>query len=166
MYTLDHIDLMLLDELQQDSKQSIKKLAEKVNLSITPVHERIKKLESLGVIEKYVAVINGKEIGKKLVAYCQVKLLRHQGELFEEFENYIKTLDEVLEASYMAGAYDFLLKLVLNDMDEYQNFVVNKISKLEIIANIQSSFVIQEIKNTSMIKCLRGEAESVITINK
>lgn len=158
-HTLDHIDLMLLDELQQDSKQSIKKLAEKVNLSITPVHERVKKLESLGIIENYVAVVNPKQLGKKLVAYCQVKLLRHQGELFEEFERYISTLDEVLEASYMAGGYDFLLKLVLNDMEEYQRFVVHKISKLEIISNIQSSFVIKEIKNTSMIKCLREEAE-------
>lgn len=164
MYTLDQIDLMILDELQQDGKQSIKKLAEKVNLSITPVHERIKKLEQLGVIENYVATVNPKLLGKKLVAYCQVKLLRHQGELFEEFERYIRTLDEVLEASYMAGAYDFLLKLVLNDMEEYQNFVVHKISKLEIISNIQSSFVIQEIKNTSMIKCLRSEAELTIQI--
>lgn len=159
MQTLDHIDFMLLDELQQDGKQSIKKLAEKVGLSITPVHERIKKMESSGIIENYVAVVNPKQLGKKLVAYCQVKLLRHHGELFEEFEKYISTLDEVLEASYMAGGYDFLLKLVLNDMEEYQKFVVHKISKLEIIANIQSSFVIKEIKNTSMIKCLRDEAE-------
>ncbi|CEN37051.1 Lrp/AsnC family transcriptional regulator [Capnocytophaga cynodegmi] len=159
MQMLDHIDFMLLDELQQDGKQSIKKLAEKVGLSITPVHERIKKMETSGVIENYVAVVNPKQLGKKLVAYCQVKLLRHQGELFEEFERYISTLDEVLEASYMAGGYDFLLKLVLNDMEEYQRFVVHKISKLEIIANIQSSFVIKEIKNTSMIKCLRDEAE-------
>ena len=155
MYVLDQTDLQLLDELQQDSEQSIKQFAEKVKLSITPVPERVKKLEQMGVIQKYVAVVNPKALGKKLVAYCQVKLLRHNGELFEEFENYISTLDEVLEASYMAGAYDFLLKLVLNDMEEYQTFVVHKISKLEIIANIQSSFVIQEIKNTSMIRCLR-----------
>ena len=155
MYVLDQTDLQLLDELQQDSEQSIKQLAEKVKLSITPVHERVKKLEQMGIIQKYVAVVNPKALGKKLVAYCQVKLLRHNGELFEEFENYISTLDEVLEASYMAGAYDFLLKLVLNDMEEYQTFVVHTISKLEIIANIQSSFVIQEIKNTSMIRCLR-----------
>ena len=65
----------------------------------------------------------------------------------------------MLEASYMAGGYDFLLKVMLNDMEDYQRFVVHKISKLEIISNIQSSFVIQEIKNTSMIKCLREEAE-------
>ena len=89
MYVLDQTDLQLLDELQQDSEQSIKQLAEKVKLSITPVHERVKKLEQMGIIQKYVAVVNPKALGKKLVAYCQVKLLRHNGELFEEFENYI-----------------------------------------------------------------------------
>ncbi|PJI84220.1 Leucine-responsive regulatory protein [Capnocytophaga canimorsus] len=157
--TLDHIDLMILDELQKDGKQSIKKLAEKVNLSITPVHERIKKLETSGVIENYVAVLNAKRLGKKLIAYCQVKLIRHQEDLFEQFESYVSQLDEVLEASYMAGGYDFLLKLILDDMEDYQNFVVHKISKLDIISNIQSAFVIQTIKNTSMIKCLRDEYE-------
>ena len=159
MYSLDRIDLLILEELQKDSKQPVKNLAEKVGLSITPIHERVKRMESLGIIQNYVAVVDPKALGKKLVAYCQVKLLRHNGELFEEFEKYISTLDEVLEASYMAGAYDFLLKLVLNDMEVYQNFVVHKISILEIISNIQSSFVIQEIKNTSMIKCLSEESE-------
>lgn len=152
MTMLDTVDLILLNELQQDSKQSIKKLAEKVNLSITPVHERIKKMESTGIIENYVAVVNAAAIGKKLVAYCQVKLISHQEKLFTEFEEYIRGLDEVLEASYMAGGYDFLLKLILTDMQEYQNFVVHKISKLNIISKIESAFVIQSIKNTSIIK--------------
>lgn len=151
---LDNIDLILLNELQTDSKQSIKQLAEKVGLSITPVHERIKKLEHANVIKNYVAVVNPNALGKQLVAYCQVKLIRHQGELFEQFERYISELDEVLEASYMAGSYDFLLKLILADMQDYQNFVVHKISKLDIISNVQSAFVIQNIKQTSMIKSL------------
>ena len=146
MITFDQIDLILLDELQRDSKQSVKELARKVNLSITPVHERIKKL-----------VVNPDALGKNLIAYCQVKLIRHQENLFEEFENYVKSLEEVQEASYMAGSYDFLLKLILRDMKDYQNFVVHKISKLDIISNIQSAFVIQNIKNTSMIKCIIDE---------
>lgn len=155
--TLDNVDLVLLHELQRDAKQSVKKLAEKVNLSITPVHERIKKLESANIIQKYVAVVNSNAIGKQLIAYCQVRLIRHQKDLFIEFENYIKTLDEVLEASYMAGGYDFLLKLVLSDMQDYQNFVVNKISKLAIISDVQSAFVIQNIKTSSIIKVLKDK---------
>ena len=78
MITFDQIDLILLDELQRDSKQSVKELARKVNLSITPVHERIKKLEALNVIQNYVAVVNPDALGKNLIAYCQVKLIRHQ----------------------------------------------------------------------------------------
>ena len=150
MITFDQIDLILLDELQRDSKQSVKELAKKVNLSITPVHERIKKLEALNVIQNYVAVVNPDALGKTLVAYCQETL-------FEEFEQYVRSLDEVQEAYYMAGPYDFLLKLILRDMKDYQNFVVHKISKLDIISNIQSAFTIQSIKNTSMIKCMLDE---------
>lgn len=157
MISFDQIDLILLDELQRDSKQSVKELAKKVNLSITPVHERIKKLEALNVIQNYVAVVNPDALGKTLVAYCQVKLVRHQETLFEEFEQYVRNLDEVQEAYYMAGPYDFLLKLILKDMKDYQNFVVHKISKLDIISNIQSAFTIQSIKNTSMIKCILDE---------
>lgn len=116
-------------------------------------------MENTGVIQKYVAVADPKALGKRLIAYCQVKLLRHSGELFEEFEKYISGLDEVLEASYMAGGYDFLLKVILNDMEDYQKFVVQKLSKMEIISNIQSSFVIQQIKNTSLIKSINEETE-------
>ena len=101
--------------------------------------------------------MNPDALGKTLVAYCQVKLIRHQETLFEEFEQYVRSLDEVQEAYYMAGPYDFLLKLILRDMKDYQNFVVHKISKLDIISNIQSAFTIQSIKNTSMIKCILDE---------
>ncbi|MBW3518139.1 Lrp/AsnC family transcriptional regulator [Flavobacterium sp. NKUCC04_CG] len=154
MTLLDPIDKKLLFELQIDSKQSIKQLAEKVNLSVTPVHERIKKLESSGIIKNYAAVIDPKLLGKKLLVYCQVTLVKHQGKLFEEFEEYVANLEEVLEASYIAGSYDFLLKLLLDDMDAYQNFVVHKISQLEIISQIKSSFVIRTIKNTAIVNCL------------
>ena len=151
---LDQTDRKLLFELQKDAKQSIKQLAEKVNLSITPVHERIKKLESAGVIKNYAAVIDTKALGKKLLVYCEVTLVRHQESLFEEFEEYVLGLDEVIEASYIAGTYDFLLKLLLEDMEDYQNFVIHKIPKLQIISNIKSAFVIRSIKETSIINCL------------
>lgn len=152
MITLDKVDLMLLNELQKDSKQSIKTLAEKVNLSITPVHERIKKMEACNIIQNYVAVVNANALGKKLIVYCQVKLISHQEKHFKQFEEYVSNIDEVLEASYMAGGYDFLLKIILSDMEEYQNFIIRKMAKLDIISYIQSAFVIQNIKNTSVIK--------------
>ncbi|MFD0964578.1 Lrp/AsnC family transcriptional regulator [Pseudofulvibacter geojedonensis] len=146
MNKLDIVDFKIINELQLDCKQSIKQLAQKVNLSVSPVHERIKRIENNGVIDKYVAIIKPELLGLKMVVYCQVKLIKHQEELFDEFEKYIVSLDEVLEASYIAGSFDFLIKVVLKDMDEYQYFVKHKISKLKIISNIQSSFVMSYIK--------------------
>lgn len=151
MYQLDSIDLKLIDELQEDSKQSIKQLASKVNLSITPTHERIKKIEANGIIEKYVAIVNPEALGKTLVVYCQVTLVKHQEVFFKQFEEYVAEIPEIVEVSYIAGAYDFLLKLILKDMTDYQNFVTKKISQLEIISNLQSSFIIKQSKNTTKI---------------
>ncbi|CAM1343397.1 Lrp/AsnC family transcriptional regulator [Tenacibaculum amylolyticum] len=151
MNSFDTIDLQLLDELQKDSKQSIKQLAHKVNLSITPTHERIKRMEANGVIDKYVAIVNPTSLGKNLIVYCQVTLVKHQETYFKEFEEYVANIDEIVEVSYIAGTYDFLLKLILKDMNDYQNFVIKNISQLEIISNIQSSFVIKQTKNTIKI---------------
>lgn len=151
MYKLDSTDLKLVDELQEDCKQSIKQLANKVNLSITPTHERIKKIEASGIIEKYVAIVNPEALGKTLIVYCQITLVKHQDVFFEEFEEYVADIPEIVEVSYVAGAYDFLLKLILKDMADYQNFVINKISQLKIISNIQSSFIIKQSKNSTKI---------------
>lgn len=152
MHQLDKVDLQLIEELQKDSKQSIKQLANKINLSITPTHERIKRIESKGIIDRYVAIVKPESLGKTLIAYCQVTLVKHQEIFFKEFEEYVAGIDEIMEVSYIAGDYDFLLKILLKDMSEYQNFVVKKISQLEIISNIKSSFIIKQTKNTTMIK--------------
>ncbi|WP_417800472.1 Lrp/AsnC family transcriptional regulator [Tenacibaculum sp.] len=152
MNQLDNVDKKLLEELQKDCKQSIKQLANKVNLSITPTHERIKKMELNGIIDKYVALLNLETIDKSLIVYCQVTLVKHQETAFKEFEEYMFKIDEIVEVSYIAGVYDFLLKVVLKDMNEYQDFVLKKLSQLEVISNIQSSFVMKQVKNTTKIK--------------
>lgn len=151
MHQLDKIDIKLLNELQNDCKQSVKQLADKINLTVTPTHERIKKLEASGIINKYVALLNPEAIDKNLIAYCQVTLVKHQENSFKEFEKYVDEIVEIVEVSYIAGAYDFLLKIILKDMNEYQNFVMKKISQLEIISNIQSSFIIKQVKSTTKI---------------
>ncbi|QDO95433.1 Lrp/AsnC family transcriptional regulator [Formosa sediminum] len=147
MIKLDAIDFKLIEALQKDSKQSIKQLAEGVNLSITPVHERIKKLESSGVIHGYTAIIDYSKLGKTLIVYCQVTLTTHQDEPFRKFEAYVNTLEDVIEANYIAGTYDVLLKILLNDMNEYQEFILKRFSKMTIVSHIQSSFVIKNIKD-------------------
>ena len=108
-------------------------------------------METNGVIDKYIAVVNPKSLGKNLVVYCQVTLVKHQETFFNEFEEYVADINEIVEVSYIAGAYDFLLKLILKDMNDYQNFVIKKISQLEIISSIQSSFVMKQTKNTIKI---------------
>lgn len=151
MHQLDSIDLQLINELQTDGKQSIKQLSQKVNLSITPTHERIKKIEANGYIKKYVAIVDAEQVDKSLLVYCQLTLLKHQESTFNEFEKYIHSLDEIMEVSYIAGGYDFLLKIIVKDIKEYQYFVLKKLSQLKIISNIQSSFVIRQIKNETKI---------------
>ncbi|CAM1333613.1 Lrp/AsnC family transcriptional regulator [Tenacibaculum aestuariivivum] len=151
MQHLDAIDLQLINELQTDGKQSIKQLSQKVNLSITPTHERIKKIESRGIIKKYVAIVDAELINRSLIVYCQITLLKHQESDFKEFEKYINSLDEVMDVSYIAGGYDFLLKVIVRDIQEYESFILKKMTQLKIISNIQSSFVIRQIKNETKI---------------
>ncbi|WP_299105051.1 Lrp/AsnC family transcriptional regulator [uncultured Tenacibaculum sp.] len=151
MQTLDSIDHILIKELQKDCKQSIKQLANKVSLSITPTHERIKKIESSGIIKKYVGLVDSSIVGKNLIVYCQVTLVKHQEKYFKQFEKYVAEIDEIMEVSYIAGDYDFLLKILLRDMVEYQEFVVKKISQLDIISNLKSSFIIKQVKSTTEI---------------
>ena len=151
MQKLDAIDLILINELQKDGKQSIKQLSQKINLSITPTHERIKRIEASGIIKKYVAIVDLELVDKNLIVYCQVTLIKHQELHFKEFEKYINSLDEVMEASYIAGSYDFLLKIIVKDIKEYENFILHRMSQLKIISNIQSSFVIRQLKNETKI---------------
>jgi Lrp/AsnC family leucine-responsive transcriptional regulator len=152
MPQLDAIDIRLINELQRDAKQSIKQLAEKVNLSITPVQQRIKKIEQSKLIKGYVGIINPLLVDKKLTVYCQVTLVKHQEAYFKDFEQFINSHDEIMEMSYITGKHDFLLKILLRDMLEYQEFVLHKMAQLKIVSNIQSSFVIKQVKNETKIK--------------
>nr|WP_260393585.1 Lrp/AsnC family transcriptional regulator [Ornithobacterium rhinotracheale] len=144
---IDNIDKRILKELLINSKQSIKDLAQKVELSVTPVHERIKKLESTGIIKGYSANLDIKKIGFNLVVYMNITLIRHQEELDSEIANYINGLDEVVEAYFVSGDFDLMVKAVLRDMTHYQEFVLHKMSKIDIISNVRSYFVIKDIKD-------------------
>ncbi len=152
MIPIDKTDKLLLKELVINGKQSMKELSAKVNLSPTPVYDRVKKLENEGVIEKYAAVINPEKLGFELIVYMQIKLIRHQEELFKQFSEHIMQFEEVAEAVMVSGEYDALLKLLLKDMNEYNEFVLKKISKIDIISHVISSFVISSVSgNTHVI---------------
>jgi len=148
---LDKTDKKLLDLLQQDAKMTTKQLAHHLGLSLTPVFERMKRLERNGVIEKYVAIINKEKVGKELIAFCNVSLKHHSHDVIREFEAEIVKFPEVLECHHIAGMYDYMLKIITRNMDTYHNFIYNKLASIENIGNVRSSFVMREIKTGTHI---------------
>ncbi|WMX16373.1 Lrp/AsnC family transcriptional regulator [Aureispira sp. CCB-E] len=143
---MDATDKKILNLLQANAKQNTKEIAGQIKLTISPTFERIKKLEQQGVIKAYVAILDRTKIGKSLMAHCQISLFKHSKELILNFRKEVAKLPEIIRCHHVSGNYDFLLEVVVSDMNEYQRFVVEKLSTVEGISNIQSSFVMEEIK--------------------
>ena len=144
---LDIIDFELLRMLQKDAKLTIKEIAIRVNLSPTPVYERIKQLEKEGLIEKYIAIVNAEKAGKNLTVFCNIILKEHTKEIVNKFVRDIVSLKEVVECYNISGDYDFLLKIVIKDMKHYQFFVINELGSVKNIGSAHSTFVIGVIKH-------------------
>ncbi|MCG8328942.1 MAG: Lrp/AsnC family transcriptional regulator [Chitinophagales bacterium] len=151
MRTIDATDKRILNLLQENAKYTIKEIASQLGMSTTPVYERIKRLEDQAYITSYTAIIDKKKLGYKLVAFCNVQLKEHAQEYLIRFESEAWKLEEVVECYHIAGMYDYLLKIVISDMEAYQNFIVNKLAKLQNIGNVQSAFVMSEIKNSTVL---------------
>jgi Lrp/AsnC family transcriptional regulator, leucine-responsive regulatory protein len=149
---IDLIDKKLINLLQKDSKQTTKQLSLHLNLSVTAVYERIKKLEKEKVINKYVAIINKNKIEKSFLVFCHVKLIQHTKEYVETFEREILKLEEVSECFHVSGDYDYILKIYVKDMEEYRQFMVTKLTAIKHIGSTHSTFAIEEVKNTTAIK--------------
>ena len=148
---LDKIDRKLLELLQVDSKQTTKQLSLHLGLSVTAVYERIKKLEKEDVIKQYVALVNKNKIGKSFLVFCHIRLEKHTKEYIDVFEREINKLEEVTECFHVSGDYDYILKIYVEDMDEYREFMVNKITALKHIGSTHSIFTIGEVKNSIAI---------------
>lgn len=146
---LDLTDKKILNLLQQNSKANIKEIALKIGLTQTPTYERIKKLEKDGVIKNYIAVLDKEKVGYTIEVFCQVTLLVHSKEMITRFENAINKIDEVMECFHVAGNYDYLLKIIVKDMNSYQAFLKNKLSVLDSVANVQSTFVMSSTKDSA-----------------
>jgi len=148
---LDSIDKQLLVLLQKDCKQTNKELSNKLNLSVTAIYERIKKLEKEGIINKYVALLKNEKIEKAFVAFCHIKLIQHTQEYVVKFEKEVANLSEVLECYHISGDYDYLLKVIVRDMEAFREFMVNKLTNINHIGSTHSMFVISEVKHTTAI---------------
>ncbi|MFN3848151.1 MAG: Lrp/AsnC family transcriptional regulator [Spirosomataceae bacterium] len=151
MYQIDETDRKILRLIQENSQMTIKEISNAINLSMTPVHDRIKKLENEGIIEKYVTILNKKRIGKSLTVFCQVTLIKQTNDTSEEFNEVIRQLPEVLECNFVSGSFDYLLKIVVPDMESYHEFHQKKLSIIPSVSLIHSFFVMSEVKSTTVL---------------
>ncbi len=147
MIALDEKDHMILKLLQENGKLNTKELAASIGLTVTPTYERVKRLEKTGVIKNYKAVVDRKATGKDLQVFCSVTLKLHAKKLLTGFEQAVVKLDEVVTCFHVAGNFDYLLQIAVSDMEDYQNFIKNKLASIDNIANVQSTFIMTTIKD-------------------
>lgn len=147
METLDKTDLQILRILQKDARLTTKEVASKVNLSTTPVFERIKRLEQRGYIKKYIAILDAEKLNRGFVVFCSVKMSRLNRDIAAEFTNRITGIPEVTECYNISGKYDYLLKIHAPDMKYYQEFILNELGTIENIGSLESTFVMDELKH-------------------
>lgn len=145
---LDAIDLKILRLLQEDARLTTKELAGRVNLSTTPVFERLKRLEREGFIKKYVAVLDAEKLDLGFEVFCSVKLKQMTRDVAREFTRVIRDIPQVAECYNISGEYDYLLKIRARNMKDYNDFIINVLGTIDAIGSIQSSFVMDEIKHS------------------
>ncbi len=143
---IDALDLQILRMLQKDATHTHKEIAAQLGLTITPVYERVRRLERDGFIQKYVALLSPAKAGLGLIAFCNVSLVQHSTPLLKLFEETVLSLQEVVTCYHIAGQFDYMLKIIVPDMEAYQRFIVDKLAALDNIRQVQSSFVMTEVK--------------------
>ena len=148
---LDEKDRAILRLLQANAKITVREIAAQVHLSSTPVHERIKRLEDEGVIMQYATLVNYSKVKKGLMAICHVSLKEHNKKSGAKFIRTIQELPEVVECYNISGEFDFMLKIVVENMDAYYDFHVNKLGQVENMGHLQSTFVMGVIKQTHQL---------------
>lgn len=147
MEQLDDKDVQLLRLLQKDAKLTVKELAREINLSPSPVFERVKRLEQEGYIKRYSAVLDAEKLNRGFTVFCQIRLKIHDRSVGYDFVKEILEIEEVAECYNISGDFDFLLKVQVRDMKHYQDFVFNKLGSVDAIGSTHSTFVMAEVKN-------------------
>jgi len=149
--SLDQKDLAILKLLQYNARITVKEISDKVNLSTTPVYERIKWMEETGVIKRYATLIDPAKLNRRLMVIAYVSLKQHNKTAGSKFVKTINEMNEVLECYSISGEFDFMLKIVVEDMNAYYDFHVNRLSEMENIGNVQSVFVMGVVKETHVL---------------
>jgi DNA-binding Lrp family transcriptional regulator len=148
---LDQKDLAILKLLQHNARITVKEISDKVNLSTTPVFERIRWMEKSGVIKQYATLVDPTKLNKRLMVIVYVSLKQHNKTAGSRFVKAINEMTEVLECYSISGEFDFMLKVAVQDMNAYYDFHVNRLSELENIGNVQSVFVMGVVKDTHVL---------------
>ena len=147
----DEKDLAILQLLQENARITVREISNKIHLSTTPVHERIKRMEESGVIKQYVTLVDHSKVNKGLTVICYVSLKQHGKNAGAKFIKEIKDMNEIIECFSISGEFDFMLKVVCKDMNIYYDFHVNKLSEIENVGHVQSVFVMGTIKQTHQV---------------
>lgn len=151
---LDKTDIQILKVLQENGRITVKELAQRVHLSPTPVFERMRRMETAGIIERYTTILNASKLGRGFVVFCSVKLRRMGKDIAHDFVNRIKDIPEVAECYNISGEFDYLLKIYAPDMQYYNEFIINILGTIESLGSIQSSFVMNPVKTSPGIPLL------------
>ncbi len=154
-HTLDKIDTQILAILQKDSNRTTKSIAKELGMTTSPVFERIKKLEKEGYIKKYVAVLDNKKVGLKLTVFIGITLQGHTRSYLEKFVTEINNFPEIAECHRVSGNYDYLLKLIVEDIQAYETFLISKLTLLPYLGNVQSLITLSTGKETNEIDLSR-----------
>ena len=148
---LDEIDYKILNLLQTNARVTIKELSSQLNLSTTPVFARIKKMEKEGIIDKYIAVLNPEKLGKKLNAFANISIKDHSKKAVEAFVETIVDFPEVMECHYVTGSADFIVKVLVEDIEKYNLFILEKLSAVPNIGKVESLFSMSVGKKSYVI---------------
>lgn len=149
---LDRYDREILAILQKNGRISNQELADQISLSPSPCLRRVRQLEESGLIDGYVALVNARKLGLTLMAMVQISMDKHTPERFEAFERCVEVCPEVLECHLITGqSADYLLKVIVKDLDAYQQFLLNKLTTIEGVSGTHSSFVLKSpVNKTAM----------------
>ena len=145
---LDETDKLMLRILQKDSHLTVKELAARVHLSPSPTFERQKRLERLGYIKRYMAVVDPKKVGNGILVLCNIRLKQHTQSLIQQFMDAVQHIDEITECYNTSGDFDFLIKVYTKDMKAYQQFMLNTLGTIPCVGSLNSIFVIDQTKST------------------
>ena len=151
MNGLDSTDRAILKILQENAALTNKQLAARVHLSPTPVFERVKRLREQGYIKNFVAVLDTEKLNCSFIAFCYIKMKQHTYDNARRLMDAVQSMEEVGECYNISGDYDFLLKVYVSSMKEYQQFVLRILGELDCIGGLNSSFVMGEVKNTHAV---------------